>query len=146
MKKAVVIMGLANSGKTTTIKSFLCKYGRGYPYSQLRNSKHYFKRGNGYSIVWIQGQSPSETGKPLVQCKGFNPDAEFLIVAEQTNGVFMHDTLNTLKRNKFNFKIFEIDGNYSPNHWKKINKNSGKSLQLNNNMKKRADDIFNHFK
>lgn len=144
-KKAVIIMGLKNSGKTTTIETFLCKYGRGYPYRQLRNGKHYFKQEDEWSVVWIQGQSPSEAKTRLEDCKAFNKDAELFIVAEQSDGLFKQDTLNTLKKYNFTVTIFEIDGDNSLIHWKRQNESNRKLLQMNRNMQKRADDIFNVF-
>lgn len=138
VRKAVIIWGYRNSGKTTTIRYLLKRNSR------LDNGIYHINNNEGQEIkVFVQGQSPSEKEENIEKLIGISyndgclPDN--IIVAEQIDGINAGNTLNFLIENKYKIKFFVIHkpSKCNKTHWDyQIDING-----LNKVLNKRAEDI-----
>lgn len=136
-RTAVIIWGLRNSGKTTTIKHLLDNT------KALRNRVYKIRITIDIEIeVFIQGESPSEKDQTLEEllvscCKEGLPDR--IIVAEQINGKNAGSTLEFLIKNKYRIAFFvvQMPGRHNATHWDYNPNNTPDEIILN----KRAEDI-----
>ncbi len=140
VKKAVIVLGYSNNGKTKTILNCINRYevsNRATPRVKVMNQLYNFQQNKN---VFIQGQSPSESKTSLATLlNGQRPD--YLIVAEQINGALLSNTRAFLQRNNYQFTEFRIanPANPSPIHWN-YDKNGLPPQRI---LEQRADDIFN---
>ncbi len=117
-RKAVIIWGTDNSGKTSTIKHLV-----GCP---KRLNNRIFKISNIKKKeveVFVLGQSPSEKRQTLEELikKNYKKEAlpDKIIVAEQINGKNAGNTINFLIKNKYKITFFVINNpeKYNRTHW-----------------------------
>jgi hypothetical protein len=116
-KLAIVIVGIRNAGKTTTLRHFCNAYHNKTVHKRFRRSWKYglmpFRdktdaiKIDGYFLT----SSPSEVRIPLQTTinKGFRPD--FLFMAEQYNSDYYADSIRCLWNNGYHVKEFFIDHN-----------------------------------
>lgn len=138
VRKAVIIWGYRDSGKTTTIRYLLKRNSR------LDNGIYHINNKEGQEIkVFVQGQSPSEKEENIEKLieisynDGCLPDN--IIVAEQIDGINSGNTLNFLIENKYKITFFVIHTPPKCNktHWDyQIDINESKEF-----LNKRAEDI-----
>lgn len=114
-KLAIVIVGVKNAGKTTTLRYFCDAY-------HWKTVPKRFKRGWKYGLMPFRGKtdgvkidayfltsSPTEVGIPLKNNinKNFQPD--FLFMAEQFNSNYYLDSIRCLWERGYHVKEFFID-------------------------------------
>lgn len=131
-RRAVVVWGYKNSGKTTTLKHLVNRTKR------LLNKYYMIENIEGDIVnVFIKGNSPSETNCKLGQMFDKSNLPKRLIVAEQINGRHSADTITFLKKNRYQVTFFVIQKpkQYNSTHWDFADNLSEKDLD------KRAEDI-----
>ncbi len=140
-RRAVVILGRKNSGRTTTVKHFVKSS------DFVCNSIFKTTNLNGEDIkVFIVGKSPSERGETLQEIiRNYNEGnlPENIIVAEQINGDYMNKTVDFLITNDYKITFFVIHEptKFNRTHWDCV---SG-GLPSTSDLDKRAQDIKRAF-
>ncbi len=141
-RKAVIIWGYSNSGKTTTIKHFLNVRRRLYNrvYNITNNDRKLVE-------IFVEGQSPSEKDETLedlikIYNKGILP--KNIIVAEQIDGKNAGNTVDYLIKNRYKITFFIIQNpaKFNKDHWDYNPNTTIPILDLD----KRAEDIKAIFK
>ena len=137
-RKAVIIWGTSNAGKTSTIKHLV-----GCP-KRLNNRIFKIKNIKEKDVeVFVLGQSPSEKRQTLEELIKKNYKKETLpdkiIVTEQINGKNAGNTINFLIKNKYQITFFVINNpeKHNRTHWD-YNTDSMPSESV---FKKRVEDI-----
>lgn len=138
-KKAVVILGNPNGGKTTTILHCINTYEdpkRNQPRKRLLNQFYQLQQNK---KVYVQGQSPTES---KISLKLLLKDKKItnLIVAEQMNGNKYTDTMKYLRDEEYEIIEFTISNPTNKSAYWEYQLNHLPSATI---LKKRADDIFN---
>lgn len=142
MKLAIVIIGMQNSGKTSTIKELInthsdktvSKMRKGWQRIYLNNQFKYLKLD-----IFCVPSSPTESNIKLSE-RFENWQPEVLIVAEQLNGRHYNDTLNFLNLNGYiilTYRIANIDG---PLDWERYT-DIDKDTKLNNRVNQIVAEI-----
>jgi hypothetical protein len=143
MRLAILIVGIQNSGKTSTIRHLISLYN-GRALKVMRASwkdvflNPLFKslRLNFYCIP----ASPTETNFKLsLRCASWFP--EVLIVAEQAGGANYADTINFLATNHYHVLRYDILNTNGASDWERFNA-SNMTSKLDN----RANEIVNDIK
>jgi hypothetical protein len=143
-RKAVVILGVQNSGKTTTIKRFDNNYHK--PKSNCKKGWRLYERlflpvlEHLCLHLYIVPYSPTERGQSLKDLLEGNLP-EFLLIAEQHLGSRYGETIDFLTLNDYDVSEFLIQRTIkNSDNWTAWDKSS-KDLKLNN----RAIEIKNAF-
>ena len=139
IKKAVIVWGKRNSGKTTTLLNFVNQYNIGNNnYTKLMNKMYHMQQNKD---IFVRGMSPSESGASLqaVLQNAGHPCPNLLVVAEQIGGGQMFNTLNFLHQHNYKITHFAI-AEPPLNYWG-YNPNGVQPTQQILNQ--RTSDIFN---
>lgn len=145
MKLAIIIEGVQNAGKTSTILHFV---------NQYQHRKLSIIRSGWQSIFvnsifpnlkvnpYIISSSPSESDKPLPQrFTKWTVLPELIILAEQTGGRHYASTSSFLVSNGYTIVTFRINNITGSLNWERFD-SSTKSIKLTN----RANEIMNSIK
>jgi GTPase SAR1 family protein len=143
MRLAILIVGLQNSGKTSTIKHLISAYNGRTLKIMKAGWKDIFLnpllkslRLNFYCIP----ASPTETKIKLSErCATWFP--EVLVIAEQAGGANYADTISFLTTNHYHVLRYDILNTNGASDWERFNV-SNMSSKLGN----RADEIVNDIK
>lgn len=150
MKLAIIIEGVQNSGKTSTILHFVNQY-QNRTLKQVRAGwQNLFINASVFSTLkinpYIISSSPSESGIQLSQrfqnWKGL-PDV--LILAEQLNGKHQLSTESFLTSNSYNIVKHHINNITGSSDWERF-QSSNKSFKLTNRSNEIMLDIRNFIK
>ncbi|MGH2664832.1 hypothetical protein [Flavobacterium sp.] len=142
MRLAILIIGVQNSGKTSTIKHLVNTHSdkslnvmrAGWQSIFLDSSFKYLKL-NFFCVP----ASPTETKKMLsIRFPSFIP--EVLIIAEQLGGANYPDTISFLNRNNFAVATYNLSNSIGTSDWDKFD-NTNKSVKLNNRTNQIINDI-----
>ena len=142
MRLAILIIGVQNSGKTTTIKHLVNSHSdkslsvmRAGWQSIFLNSTFKYLKLNFFCVP----ASPTETKTKLSKrFPNFLP--EVLIVAEQLNGANYSSTLNFLNTNNFTVIAYNLSNTIGKSDWDKFD-NTSKSIKLINRTNQIISDI-----
>ena len=147
MRLAILIVGLQNSGKTSTIKHLISAYNGRTLKIMKAGWKDIFLnpllksvRLNFYCIP----ASPTETKIKLsVRCATWFP--EVLIIAEQTGGANYADTISFLTTNHYHVHRYDILATGGPADWERFNVGN-MTVKLDNRANQIVADIKNFLK
>ncbi|WP_029298729.1 hypothetical protein [Chryseobacterium hispalense] len=150
MKLAIIIEGVQNSGKTSTILHFVNQY-QNRTLKQLRAGwQNLFINASVFStlriIPYIISSSPSESGVELGQrFQNYKGLPDILILAEQLNGKHQLDTEAFLINNGYNIIKHQINNINGSSDWERFDK-SNKLVKLTNRSNEIMLDITSFIK
>jgi hypothetical protein len=150
MKLAIIIEGVQNSGKTSTILHFVNQY-QNRTLKQLRAGwQNLFINASIFStlriIPYIISSSPSESGVKLGQrFQNWKGLPDILILAEQSNGKYKLDTETFLRNNGYSIIKHQINNIIGNSDWERFDK-SNKALKLTNRSNEIMFDVTSFIK
>ena len=143
---AIIVVGKANSGKTTTLKHFCDTY-----YTKVATFKQGWRIGlmpflDNYLGVKINAyflpSSRTEKGKSLKKTlEGLNWKPDFLFMAEQFQGNEYNNTIRFLRENNYHIKEFVLDDTNSDSIWRYYADKKDEQLYLTHRTEQIADYV-----
>jgi len=122
---AIVILGLPNSGKSSTFKHIVLKYG-GKKLQRIKRGWQSLKKINSSILrVYFVPASPTETNIKLEdRFKDWKELPEILFVAEQTDGHNRQSTFDFLDKHEYKILKFELSNQNGDGIWDRFKKNT----------------------
>lgn len=150
MKLAIIIEGVQNSGKTSTILHFVNQY-QNRTLKQVRAGwQNLFINSSVFSTLkinpYVISSSPSESGIQLsTRFQNWKGLPDILILAEQLNGKHQLSTETFLRSNNYNIIRHQINNITGSSDWERF-QSSNKSFKLTNRSNEIMLDIKNFIK
>lgn len=145
MKLAIIIEGVQNSGKTSTILHFVNQH-QSRTLTVMRSGLKSLYLNPSFQALrvepYIISSSPSESDTPLSKrFSGLAVLPELIIIAEQTGGRHQANTITFLTTNGYSIVTFPITNVIGSLDWQRFD-TSNKAIKLTN----RANEIMDSIK